>query len=182
MPTCYVHPEWVAGGFCVSCGKPICPDCTIEAAGKYHCKACVAQRFSKTKPLAPSTGRQLLGLAGCLLIVVGVFAPILNYIGVSETFFSQGQRNGSIVLALAAFSLVAVLAKKFRVLLITAGLTLIPVVMDFRKALNFSSDPVMNTGILGPPPKLAWGWITLFVGVALLIAAAWSKKHQSNDS
>ncbi|MFA5809022.1 MAG: hypothetical protein WC935_01615 [Thermoleophilia bacterium] len=43
IPRCYVHPDFMAGGFCVSCGRPICPDCIIEIGGKYRCVACMTQ-------------------------------------------------------------------------------------------------------------------------------------------
>lgn len=42
---CYSHPEKEAVGECALCGKPICPECTVEIDGKLYCKYCVAERL-----------------------------------------------------------------------------------------------------------------------------------------
>ena len=39
---CYVHPEAVAVGNCVSCGRGICKDCAIETGNKLVCRNCLA--------------------------------------------------------------------------------------------------------------------------------------------
>jgi len=83
MSYCYVHPEAPVSGFCVACGKPICPECTVEIEGKNNCKNCVAE---KLVPPAPSrlqsyfSNKQLVGFAGCAFLLIGVFAPLVSFL------------------------------------------------------------------------------------------------------
>lgn len=41
--TCYRHTDRETGVSCTRCGRPICPDCMVEAAVGFHCPGCVAE-------------------------------------------------------------------------------------------------------------------------------------------
>ncbi|MBE3001793.1 rhomboid family intramembrane serine protease [Nocardiopsis sp. HNM0947] len=41
--TCYRHTDRETGVSCTRCGRPICPDCMVEAAVGFHCPDCVAE-------------------------------------------------------------------------------------------------------------------------------------------
>ncbi|MFH1381808.1 MAG: hypothetical protein ABIH70_02840 [Chloroflexota bacterium] len=43
---CFYHPEREAVGMCVSCGKPICPECKVELGKKFYCNPCAERMFS----------------------------------------------------------------------------------------------------------------------------------------
>lgn len=38
---CYRHPTTAAAVTCSGCGRPICPDCTVETTAGFQCPACV---------------------------------------------------------------------------------------------------------------------------------------------
>jgi len=41
--TCYRHSARATGTSCTRCGRPICPDCMIEAPVGHHCPTCVQE-------------------------------------------------------------------------------------------------------------------------------------------
>src|SRR5688572_5356197 len=41
--TCYRHPNRVTGASCTRCGRPICPDCMVQAPVGHHCPECVRE-------------------------------------------------------------------------------------------------------------------------------------------
>lgn len=41
FPDCYRHPGRETGVSCTRCGRPVCPDCRVEAAVGFQCRECV---------------------------------------------------------------------------------------------------------------------------------------------
>ncbi|WP_201294961.1 MULTISPECIES: rhomboid family intramembrane serine protease [unclassified Nocardiopsis] len=41
--TCYRHSDRETGVSCHRCGRPICPDCMVEASVGFHCPTCVSE-------------------------------------------------------------------------------------------------------------------------------------------
>src|SRR5581483_7682442 len=41
--TCYRHRDRVTGASCTRCGKPICPDCMVQAPVGHYCPDCVRE-------------------------------------------------------------------------------------------------------------------------------------------
>lgn len=39
--TCHAHPDRTAGALCRRCGRPVCPECMIEAPVGWQCPTCV---------------------------------------------------------------------------------------------------------------------------------------------
>ena len=75
MTTCYNHPDRTTGASCTRCGKPICPDCMIQAPVGHHCPDCVRQA-NKDRPAAgpwsPRTGGTMSRLTPVVKWLIGV--------------------------------------------------------------------------------------------------------------
>jgi hypothetical protein len=69
--------------------------------------------------------RQTLGVAGAVVLALGVFAPIVRMplVG-SIDYFRRGDGDGVVILVLAAVAAGLTLAKKYRLILLPAGLSL----------------------------------------------------------
>jgi hypothetical protein len=129
----------------------------------------------------------LAGLAGAALLFFGAFAPLVRVpvIG-SVNYFHSGQGDGVIVVLLAAASLIAVLAQRFRALWATgiASLGLLAFtyvtfqsrLADARAELrrDLADNPFSGLGeaMLGTV-QIEWGLAVLVVGSLLLLAAAY---------
>ncbi|MDQ4055015.1 MAG: rhomboid family intramembrane serine protease, partial [Actinomycetota bacterium] len=48
-PTCYRHPGRETHIQCQRCGRPICPDCMIDASVGFQCPSCVAEGRKSTR-------------------------------------------------------------------------------------------------------------------------------------
>ncbi|MFI9270039.1 rhomboid family intramembrane serine protease [Kitasatospora sp. NPDC052896] len=55
LPGCYRHPERETGISCSRCGRPICPQCMVNASVGFHCPSCV--RGESGGPARPATTR-----------------------------------------------------------------------------------------------------------------------------
>src|SRR5437763_10852457 len=72
--TCYRHPNRVTGASCTRCGRPICPDCMVEAPVGHHCVECVRnERRAIRRPVWQRTLRTS-GLVTRALIIANVVA------------------------------------------------------------------------------------------------------------
>ncbi|BAI61435.1 conserved hypothetical protein [Methanocella paludicola SANAE] len=90
---CYMHPEVEATGTCTSCGRPVCPDCSMNVAGKITCKAC-AEALATQCATAPKK-EPWLALA---LSLFGGFVSGL-FIGLGQLY--NGQVKKAVILSLA---------------------------------------------------------------------------------
>jgi membrane associated rhomboid family serine protease len=82
---CYRHPDEVTGVHCQRCGRPICPECMIEAPVGYQCPECVARarrefrlgprRRARTLAGAPATTILLYAIGAMFLVEVAVGGP-----------------------------------------------------------------------------------------------------------
>ncbi|GAA1966172.1 rhomboid family intramembrane serine protease [Kitasatospora viridis] len=65
LPRCYRHPETETGIGCSRCGRPICPQCMVDAAVGFHCPECVRgpEARAQSRAQAPTTrfGGRLTG-------------------------------------------------------------------------------------------------------------------------
>ena len=76
--TCYRHPNRVTGASCTRCGRPICPDCMVEAPVGHHCPECVRnERKAIQRPVWQRTMRTG-GLVTRVLIGINVLVFLLE--------------------------------------------------------------------------------------------------------
>ncbi|MDD3579696.1 MAG: zinc ribbon domain-containing protein [Desulfobacca sp.] len=116
--------------------------------------------------------RQILGIAGCVVLLIGGFAPLLSAPGERSLyvyelpFFYTGT-----YLALILGSAYLLWKKDYKPLVLTAGLSLLPV---FFCILNFMSTVgLVNFRVWGLLFKsLDYGWLMLLAGVAVLQVAS----------
>jgi hypothetical protein len=134
--------------------------------------------------------RQSLGIAGVVVLALGVFAPVvrLPFVG-SVNYFRNGDTDGTFVLIFAAVAAALILTKKYRLVLIPAALSLGIIGYDFidlqarlhraRATLDSAGDlfrPLRGLGALAlQAVQLQWGWVAMLIGVALLAGAALMK-------
>ena len=176
--------------YCTNCHSVISGDATI-------CTRCLGNRtlFIKAEEhpealVHPKTSRkQLFGIAGSVLLFLGVFAPIISVpIVGSLNYFQNGKGDGVIVLVFAIISIGLVLARKYGGLWITGFGSLTVMLFTF---VNFQirlseMKTNMERELAGNPFRgiadvamqsiqLQWGWVVLIIGACLLIAAAATK-------
>jgi hypothetical protein len=192
--------------FCENCGTEIgqtanfCPNC---GTAQHH------DLEDPTGPLAPPAGprrigtvgsllgvlglgsttvgrKQKLGLAGSIVLFIGVFAPIVSLPIVGNmNYFRNGQGDGVLVLFLALLSLVLTLRERFSWLWATGLLSLGLLFFTFvnLQARMSTARAEMQSDLAGNPfggianvamqsVQIQWGWAVLVVGAVLIIAAA----------
>ncbi len=71
--TCYRHPDRVAGVGCQRCGRPICPQCMVQASVGFQCPDCTHAR-----PQQVITSRTMFGRGGTSDVVVGKVIIAIN--------------------------------------------------------------------------------------------------------
>jgi hypothetical protein len=60
---CATHPNNEATGVCQSCGRPVCPDCTIVSGGQTYCMPCGMKQ--QPRPTVTTNGFIRLVLSVC---------------------------------------------------------------------------------------------------------------------
>ena len=130
--------------------------------------------------------KRLFGIAGSILLFIGVFTPIISlpFVG-GVNYFRNGTGDGVIVLFLACISFLLSLTNRFRGLWFTGGASLAVMLFTF---VNFQTKLAetksqMETQLAGNPfrgladvamqsVQLQWGWAVLVVGAGLVITSA----------
>lgn len=113
--------------------------------------------------------RQTLALLGGVLLVFGVFSPVAQALWITVDFYAGGEGDGVLVLILVAIATPLLLTGRFlRVALFPVVLIAAILLYDF---LNIY-DKTQEVGGLG------WGWLPLFAGEALLVAAAATRRTE----
>lgn len=140
--------------------------------------------------------KKMLGIAGSALMVLGVFTPIvtLPIVG-SQNYFQNGKGDGVILLVLAAISLALVLKDQYKWLWYPAIGSLAFLLYGFISAMNmisdFRADLAKDSGggalsglaqAAAQAAQIQWGWVILFAGAGLLIAAAALKEEGETAS
>jgi len=103
MTTCYQHPDRATGASCTRCGRPICPDCMIEAPVGHHCPTCVKEanrgvRKVRWNPSPVAGGRRITPVVQTLIalnVVVFVISnarpSVTNRYGLRPLLIAHGQ-------------------------------------------------------------------------------------------
>jgi amino acid transporter len=139
------------------------------------------------------TTRQVLGIGGSLVLVVGVFAPIVSVPIVGDlNSFQNGRGDGTIVLVLALISLLLVMRGLYRGLWVTGILSAATLTILFLNVLDGIGDvrAHLERELAGNPfrgladvamqsVQIQWGWALLVVGTLGLLAAAGTRDGDS---
>jgi membrane associated rhomboid family serine protease len=94
LTTCYRHPDRAAGVGCQRCGRPICPQCMVQASVGFQCPDCTHQR-----PQQVITGRTMFGRGGTSDVIVGKVLIGINvaaYLLMTAVGGSATQAQGTI--------------------------------------------------------------------------------------
>lgn len=166
--------------FCPSCGKST----TKKIPVKEQTPLFVAETGAASSSSFPLP--QILGLAGSVILFIGVFTPIISLpIVGSMNYFQNGRGDGVILLLVAILSAFLTLAKRYRFLLFTGGGSLAILALTFitfqvrmsqmqsemKKSLG--DNPFAGlAGTMMNSVQISWGWAILIIGAVLLIAAA----------
>lgn len=140
--------------------------------------------------------KQMLGLIGSIVLIIGVFTPIVSLpIVGSMNYFNNGQGDGTIVLGLAIVSLIVVLFKKYKALWLTGFASLgmlLYTFMNFQGRMaearsemqaQLEGNPFAGIGEMAlQSVQIQWGWVVLVIGAVLLLVAAGlrEKEHVVN--
>lgn len=69
---CYRHSDRLTGARCTRCGRPICPDCMLEAPVGHQCPTCVKEGGRESKPVRWNPARRPGGLTPVVKAVIAV--------------------------------------------------------------------------------------------------------------
>lgn len=117
--------------------------------------------------------RQIIGLVGCLILFLGVFAPIAKVpVFGSINYFMNGKGDGALVFFFAAIALFAILVKKESLQLVMGLLSLI--------VLSFSLGRFLSIAEISSYIQLEFGWALLTIGSGLLITPTFMKAKPNN--
>ena len=145
-----------------------------------------AQLFFTERPADTRAGRQTLAVTAAILLLVGIFSPIVSFSFVGDVdFFRSGYGDGYILLLMTAASLALAVTGRWKQVIVPALGSLAVILWTFLGVQETISDARS-----GGSPELAgnphaglapatmasiqweWGWILLFAGSGLLVYAA----------
>jgi hypothetical protein len=130
--------------------------------------------------------KQLLGMLGGALLIIGPFLPIVSAPIVGDiTWFQNGKGDGTIIAILGLGTIILAAASKTRLLWITGGISLAMVVYAFYNFQTALSDMKreLSADLEGNPfgglataaanaVQIKWGLPVVLVGAIMAIAAA----------
>ncbi|HGJ65078.1 TPA: hypothetical protein ENS27_06780 [bacterium] len=136
------------------------------------------------------TGKQLLGIIGAILLIAGLFLPLVKIplLG-SISFYENNQAEAIVIIALSAISIVFILAKRYSLLwfsnIAIMALMSATGIQLVRKLLKVKSktegligknltDKIADkvTNIAMDHVKIQWGVAILLIGLLLVILCA----------
>jgi hypothetical protein len=131
--------------------------------------------------------RQIPGLIGSLLMIVGVFTPLVSLPMVGTiNYFNNGEGDGVFLLILGAISLVLVSVKWYRGLWLSGGAALALLIFSFVTLMvkieemksqmqgRLVNNPYRGIADLAMQSiQIQWGWALMAIGAGFIIAAAY---------
>ena len=145
-----------------------------------------SQLFFTERPADTRPGRQTLAVTAGILLVLGVFTPIVSFPFVGDVdFFRAGYGDGYILLAMAGLSMALAVTGRWKQVLVP-GLGALAVVLwtflSVQDTVSQARSGVPATLAGNPHEGLAasvmqaiewkWGWLLLFAGSGLLVYSA----------
>lgn len=170
-------------------GNVVCPECNEHLQRARNGGVRVQSRV----PLSAIGFEKALGIAGSIILFLGVFAPIVSIpIMGSLNYFQNGKGDGTIIIILAVIALILTLAKKYKGLWFPGLCSLGVLVFTF---VNFhirisqahsdmqqelANNPFSGFGeLVLHAVQLQWGWAILVFGAALILGAAGVNMYKS---
>ena len=98
--TCYRHPDRLTGTHCTRCGRPVCPECMVEAPVGHHCPTCVKEDNKGVRPSNWRPGTTQLGGRVTPMVKVLVALNVVIYLGTSRQLDANIIRFGQLGSAL----------------------------------------------------------------------------------
>ena len=92
-PVCPAHPDRVSYISCTRCGRPVCPDCMVQAPVGFQCRECVAAASGRVPQPTTVAGGRPIGrpTVTYALIGINVAAFLIQFaLGVDEVAGSLG--------------------------------------------------------------------------------------------
>ena len=140
--------------------------------------------------------RQIVGFVGCLLMLLGIFLPVVSFPLVGSMNYVHNGNEGAIAIGiLVAISLVFIWLRKFSALWFTSTgalgtITFSLLMLVFQIATmkaelqkNADGNPFAGLGELAVQGiQIQWGWAVLFIGAALAVFTAVWDADQSPHS
>jgi hypothetical protein len=137
---------------------------------------------------------QIIGITGTVLVVLGVFTPVVSLpIVGTVSLFSNGSENGIAVLFLAIASIVCMLRGIYPwvygtglgLLLIVGGvfarLSSTIATLKSNAERELSGNPFRGLADAAMASvQLQWGWVILFLGIGMVLTSAYLKKPRLN--
>jgi hypothetical protein len=112
--------------------------------------------------------RQLLGLIGSGLLILGTFLPLISVpILGSINYFANGNGDGTLIIGYSVLAIIFTLIKRFTLLWIPAILSLGQLTYAL---ITFSQKMSEASGLIAI--SMEWGWLVLYAGGILLVMAA----------
>ena len=139
--------------------------------------------------VAPAEGitqRQVVGFLGAAVLATGVFMPLISGpFGMTANYFANGKGDGVFILGMAVCSAALVLARNYRLLWLTGGLSLGMLAFTFYRLQSGVGQikAEMESSLQGNPfrgladaalqsMQMQWGWAVLVIGAVLILASA----------
>lgn len=141
------------------------------------------------------SSRQIVALAGAVLLAFGVFAPLVSIpIAGTMNYFANGRGDGIIVLTMAGVTALLALMRMFGGLWVTGLISAGTIAFTF---YNFQSKfsqmkAEMEQQLAGNPfrgladaalnsVQMQWGWAILALGTLLILVAAGMREQASKS-
>lgn len=170
---------------CARCGY----ENSLDATKCRRCATPLDAPSTETVSAALMNKPQIIGLIGSAILFVGVFTPIVSIpILGSMNYFQNGRGDGVFILALALISVLVILARKYRGLIITGGLSLGMLIFTFitfqlrMSQAQASMKEQMSGNIFAgigeamfDAVQLQWGWAVLVIGAVAVFIAGFFK-------
>ena len=142
--------------------------------------------FFTERPADTRPGRQTLAVMAAVLLLVGVFSPIVSFSFVGDVdFFRSGYGDGYILLLMAAAALALAVTGRWKQVIVPALGSLAVILWTFlgvqetiSEARSGGSPELAGNPHAGLAPatmasiQWEWGWILLFAGSGLLVYSA----------
>jgi len=158
--------------------------------------AVAAQLFFTERPAESRPGRQTLAVTAALLLIIGIFSPIVSFSFVGDIdFFRAGYGDGYILLIMAVASLALAVTGRWKQVLVPALGGLAVILWTFLGVQDTIAEARSGgSAVLAGNPheglaaatmasiQWEWGWLPLFAGSGLLVYSAARRDRMEDET